>query len=590
MRPMVNSSTIQKVWHVLTSPQRKSAIVLLILMFVGMALEMLGIGLVVPAIALMVQGNFAARYPAIEPVLRWMGNPEPRVLLVGVMFSLTGVYFVKNLYLGFLAWRQARFSFGVQAVISQRLFSIYLHQPYTFHLQRNSAQLIHNVTGKVSDFIFNILIPVTNFLTEGLVLLGITALLFVVEPQGAAAVVLVIGGAAWAFQRNARRRVMRWGEAHQHHEALRIQCLQEGLGGAKDVKLLGREADFLARYELHNTMSSKTTQYQIVLQQLPRLWLETLAVMGMAILIFVMMSQGHSLSDIVPVLGLFAAAAFRLMPSVSRVLGAVQAMHYGRAAVNALYAELQFDTPVPQMQNDDGAVAVHEEVRLADVTYTYPGVHVPALAQITLSIKKGESVGFIGPSGSGKSTLVDIILGLLTPGAGQVIVDGQDIRGNLRAWQNQIGYVPQSIYLTDDTLRRNVAFGVPAERIDDEAVRRAIQSAQLEEFVNSQPEGLETVVGERGVRLSGGQRQRIGIARALYHDPDVLVLDEATSALDTATERGVMQAVTALHGNKTILIVAHRLSTVEQCDRLYRLERGIVVEEGEPSTMIARSN
>ena len=247
--------------------------------------------------------------------------------------------------------------------------------------------------------------------------------------------------------------------------------------------------------------------------------------------------------------------------------------------IDVLHTELALATP--EIADTHSSVTPFcAALGLNQVTYTYPGAAEPALKDISLTIKHGESVGFIGASGAGKSTLVDILLGLLTPNSGEVRVDGKNIQANLRNWQDQIGYVPQSIFLTDDTLRRNVAFGLPESQIDDTAITRAIQAAQLEEFVTSLPDGLETLVGERGIRLSGGQRQRIGIARALYHDPAVLVLDEATSALDIATEDGVMQAVTALQGSKTIIIVAHRLSTVTHCDRLYRLERGVVVAEG----------
>ena len=271
---------------------------------------------------------------------------------------------------------------------------------------------------------------------------------------------------------------------------------------------------------------------------------------------------------------------------VNRVLGAVQALRYGLPVINTLHEELQLDAPEPAAKTPTAPPPSSLKFALP-YHYTYPSAPTLALNQLALSIRKGESVGFIGPSGSGKSTLVDVILGLLAPDAGQVAVDGQDIQTNLRGWQDQIGYVPQSIYLTDDTLRRNVAFGLPDEQIDDVAVQRAIRAAQLEEFVTSLPDGSETIVGERGIRLSGGQRQRIGIARALYHDPAVLVLDEATSALDTATERGVMQAVRALHGTKTIVIVAHRLSTVEHCDRLYQLQEGRVADEGAPDRVLS---
>jgi ABC-type multidrug transport system fused ATPase/permease subunit len=288
---------------------------------------------------------------------------------------------------------------------------------------------------------------------------------------------------------------------------------------------------------------------------------------------------------VVPTLALFSVAAFRLMPSVNRVLGAVQTLRYSLASINALYEEFKLADPGPAVHNIDGTAFQHD-ICLIGINYTYPNSVAPVLNGLSITIQKGESVGFIGPSGSGKSTLVDVILGLLPPSTGQVAVDGQDIQQNLRHWQNQIGYVPQSIYLTDDTLRRNVAFGVPNEQIDDVAIQSAIQAAQLDGFVANLPDGLETLVGERGIRLSGGQRQRIGIARALYHDPAVLVLDEATSSLDTATESDVMQAITTLQGTKTIIMVAHRLSTVKQCDRLYQLGQGRVPVELSPSTML----
>ena len=562
---------------------------LLGLMFIGMVLEIFGIGMVIPAIVLLMQGDLVARYPTVVPVLEQLGNPSPQVLIVGIMLGLTGLYLVKNLFLAFLAWRQARLAFGVRVQISQRLFTTYLRQPYIFHLQRNSAQLLRNVITEV-DLFTGVLSSGMILLTEGLVLLGITSLLMVVEPLGTLIVVLVMGGATWGFHRITHAHIARWGQARQYHGGLRIQHLQQGLGGAKDVKLLGREDDFLARYRMHDTQSARAMQLHTTLQQLPRLWLELLVVAGLAILVLSMLAQGRDMASIVPTLGLFATAAFRLLPATSRVLGVMQSLRYSLPVINTLHEELKLAVPRPAAQNNNGMHVIQTNIRLSNISYTYPASPTPVLNGLSIAIQKGESVGLIGPSGSGKSTLVDVILGLLTPNAGQVTVDGQDIQQNLRAWQNQIGYVPQSIYLTDDTLRRNVAFGLSNEQIDDTAVQRAIQAAQLEEFVTSLPDGLETFVGERGIRLSGGQRQRIGIARALYHDPAVLVLDEATSALDTATEHGVMQAVDALHGTKTIIIVAHRLSTVEHCDRLYRLEQGRVIEEGKTSEILGLSS
>jgi len=571
-------STFRKIRDILTPAERDNALILLGFMLTGMMLETLSVGLVIPAITVLIQDDLATRFPFAVPLLDALGNPSPKKLIVAGMLTLVGVYAVKAIFLAFLAIKQTRFAFGVQAQLSQRLFTIYLRQPYTFHLQRNSAQLIRNVIDEVSVFTGNAMIPGMLICTESMVLLGVGSLLLLVEPLGALLVMLVLGGAAWGFHRIAHTRVTRWGRERLRHDGMRIQHLQQGLGGAKDVKLLGREDDFLAQYSVHNTQSAQMSQYQAALQQFPRLWLEFLAVTGMALLVLSMLAQGRDLPSIVPTLGLFAIAAFRLMPSVTRVLSSVQSMRYGLAVVGVLHEELKLTSPEVVTQPANGTAFQHE-IRLSNISYTYLGASAPSLNELSILVQKGEFIGIIGISGAGKSTLVDVILGLLPPHTGQVMVDGQNIQQNLRHWQDQIGYVPQSIYLTDDTLKRNVAFGLPNEQIDIDAVWHAIKAAQLEAFVLSQPDGLESIVGERGVRLSGGQRQRIGIARALYHDAPVMVLDEATSALDTETERGVMQTVASLRGDKTIIIVAHRLSTMEHCTRLYRVDNGKVVEE-----------
>lgn len=585
------SNSFSKIYSLLTSAKRRTAVILLGFIIIGTLFEVLGVGLLLPVIVLLVEDNLAASYPVIRPLLNALGNPSHEVQIQIIMIVLVGVYFVKNLYLAFLAWWQARFSVGLQVEISQSLFTLYLRQPYNFHLQRNSAQLIRNITGEVGQFISRAVNPVLNITSEILVLIGIVALLMVVEPLGALIVFSVLLTAAWLFHRSTRTRITQWGQMRQYHDGQRIQHLHQGLGGVKDVKLLGREADFLLQFHEHNSMSGQMAQFLEILQKLPRLWLEFLAVIGLALLVVIMLAQGREMSSIVPTMGLFAAAAFRLMPSVNRILKAVQSLRYGLPAVDNLYEDFQLSVPEskPDRESTDKSAVLQKQICLTDITYNYPDTENSALAKVTIKIQQGESVGFIGPSGSGKSTLIDVILGLLTPDSGQVTVDGQDIEQNLRAWQDQIGYVPQSIYLTDDTLRRNIAFGLPEDQIDDIAVKRAINAAQLVEFVSSLADGTETIVGERGIRLSGGQRQRIGIARALYHDPDVLVLDEATSALDTTTENGVMQAIMALHGKKTIIIVAHRLSTVEHCDKLYRLDQGTIIEQGTAKELLRSS-
>jgi len=577
-----------KIWKLLTSKQRRSAVYLLSLMMIGMVLETMGIGLVVPALTLVTESDIVSQYPVMQPLVNILGNPTHERLVVYGLLALVSIYAIKALFLVLLTWVQMKFVFGVQANLSQKLFESYLKQPYTFHLQRNSAQLIRNVVTETNLFTHTGLKSVMIFITEVLVLLGVSILLVFVEPIGTLIVVSVLGLAMWVFYMYTRGYLLRWGEARQHHEGMRIQYLQEGLGGSKEVKLLGQEDNFISQYQVHNSGSARVGQYKSVMQVLPRIWLELLAVFGLVILVLAMIWQGKSLGAVLPTLGLFAAAAFRLIPSANRIISAVQGVRFAVPVVETLFTEYQQIDKNTQLHRKT-KLQFDNSICIENLSYTYPDTNSPALSGVDVVIESGESVGLIGGSGAGKSTLVDIILGLLSPTSGAVKVDGVDIKNNTRGWQDQIGYVPQSIFLTDDSLRRNIAFGIPSGLINEDAIKRAISAAQLEEFVAKLPEGLDTIVGERGVRISGGQRQRIGIARALYNDPKILVLDEATSSLDMETERGVMDAVNALHGDKTLIIVAHRLTTVEHCDRLYRLDLGRVIGEGTPDTMLATS-
>ena len=574
----------QKLWHLLPESQHPVAIAMLGFMFVGMVMEMLGVGLMVPAVVLMTENDLVSKYPVVEPWLKRLGDPSQESLVIGGMLALVGVYAFKTLFLAFLTWRQAGFVSKIQSDISKRLFEGYMHQPYTFHLQRNSAQLIRNTLGHAASFSGAIQQGLL-LIMEVLVLAGISAVLLVVEPFGALLVVSVLGLTGWGFNRLTRNYILRWGEEFQSHEGFRVQHIQEGLGGVKDVKLLGRENDFFTQYGFHNLGSARIQKRQATLQAMPRLFLELLVVVGLAALVVIMIGQSKPVEMLVPVVSLFAVAAFRIMPSVNRLLNVFQGISFSLPVINTLYDEFQLLNAIKAPQSGQ-LLPFNNTLNLEQVSFQYPSAKGLALSNISISIPLGATIGFIGSSGAGKSTLIDVVLGLLAPTNGVVGVDGMDIQPNLRSWQDQIGYVPQFIYLTDDTLRRNIAFGLHADQISEEAVWRAIRSAQLEEFVNELPQGIDTVVGERGIRLSGGQRQRIGIARALYHDPAVLVLDEATSSLDLETERGLMKAVRALHGDKTILIVAHRLSTVEHCDYLYRLDKGKVAEEGETSVVL----
>lgn len=573
-----NITTFRMICKLLTPFQQRSAFWLLSLMMIGMLLEMLGLGLLIPAIIFLMKNDLTLNYPSTKPILEALGNPSQMELVIGSILLLVGVYLVKALFLAFLAWRQAKFTFvGVQAHLSKRLFRTYLFQSYTFHMQRNSAQLIRNATTEVNMFTTAITQSL-NIAAETLVIIGISLMLVVIEPVGSVIVLLVFVCVAWGFHRSTSSFATRWGFRRQHHDGQLIQHLQQGLGGIKEVKLYGREQDFLSKYHDNMSQVANACRFMNALQQMPRLCLEMLAVTGLAVLVLVMLKQGQDMESIVPVVGLFSASAFRLMPSANRIVSAIQSLRFNVPAVKTLYEELQ-NASSSRMQNAKKKLLLQHDINLSKINFTYPNAQQPAVKEVSLQIIKGETIGLVGASGSGKSTLVNIILGLITPSSGHVLIDSQDIQPCLRAWQNKIGYVPQFIFLTDDTMKRNIAFGIADEQISDTAVQRAIKAAQLMPFVNSLPEGLNTKVGERGVRLSGGQLQRIGIARAFYHDPQVIVLDEATSSLDYKTEQEVMKAIEAFRGRKTTLIISHRMRTLRCCDRIYHMKQGAIVKQ-----------
>ncbi|MEK7291829.1 MAG: ABC transporter ATP-binding protein [Actinomycetota bacterium] len=571
------------VWGILNRRERRSLLGILVLMLLGTVFETFSLGLVVPAVGLLTQPDYLQRFPAVDDFL---GNPSGSQFVIGAMVFLVVVYVAKTIFLIWSLWVQRGYSNAVTTRIGRQLFEIYLRQPYSFHLHRNSSMLIRNSQNS-SALMFGIIDPLLNILADSLVTLGLFVLLLILEPRGTIVTIIVFGLSAALFRRFTNQRIRRWGEAQNFHKGMILQHLQQGFGGVKDVKVLGRENHFVTEYAEHLTGNAVVLRRFSVAQALPRSGLEILTIVGLAVLVTTMVASGEDLTAILPVLGLFAAAAFRLLPAVNRVVNNLQIINVSRPMVDDLHHDLAL--PFEKSAIRSTHQNFNDVIEVRRVSFQYQSAPSAALSNVSLQVNRGEAVGLVGSSGSGKSTLVDVVLGLLTPQSGQVLVDKADIQLNLRGWQDQIGYVPQSIFLTDDTLRRNVAFGLPKDEIDDNAVRAAIRSAQLEDFVSTLPAGLDTVVGERGVRLSGGQRQRIGIARALYHNPAVLVLDEATSSLDTDTEHGVMQAVRALQGDKTVIIVAHRLSTVEYCDRLYRLEDARIVDEGPFHDVTGRS-
>ena len=547
-----------------------------------MFLEIIGVGLVIPAINLLIKSDIITEYPQLNPIMNYFNNPTHLQLIVIGMIVIVIVYLIKNLFISYFLWYQNNYSYGIQLSLAKKLYENYLYQPYAFHLRRNSAVLMRNIEESVS-FTQSAFQMTIIAISEVLVFFGIVILLLYIEPLGALIVGSVIGIVVLILNINLKKYFVGWGEKQIYYGAQIKQHLLQGLGGIKEVKILGREKNFLSLFYTHVSENTKINIIYNFLNSLPRLFFEFLSIAGLTSLVIIMIVQNHSMDEIIVTLGLFAMAAFRLMPSTNKILTSIQSLWLCKAGVEIVYDELNVANKVNKINgeilskkdnNYNFNISKGSFINLKNINFTYSLTNKLILDKINIKIKQGESIGFIGPSGSGKTTLVDVILGLLHPDSGEITLDGINIHKNLRSWQNQFGYVPQNIYLTDDTLRKNIALGLKEHEINEDSINKSIISSQLQEMVNNLPDGLNTMVGERGVRLSGGQKQRIGIARALYYDPEILVLDEATSSLDSETESGIVNSLKQIQGKKTIFIIAHRDSTVEHCDRLIRISKG----------------
>ena len=576
--------TFNKLFQILNVKQKTNFLIQFVLMIFGTGLEMLGIGILLPIIAIMSQGASAFKSNFVVSIANKLGIHSNQSLLMGVLILLIIINLIKMLFLGFISWKQNSFIYGLQAYFSQKLYFGYLHKNYVFHTQRNSSELINNCTMVISQFSGS-LMSILNVITEIFNLAGILVLLLIIEPLGSVMVFSILGIAAWIFYGFAKKKLYRWGNELTVHESMRIKHLQQGFGGLKEIKIFGKEKEFAEKYKWHSDITARINRNFQTIQALPRLWLEFLSIVGIFILINFMLLHGDSVLLVLPKLGIFTAAAFRLIPSMNKIISSMQNVRYAKQPLEVLCRELS----IINQKAENSSIQIksfQNSLKLNNISFRYPNAEKDSIKNLSLEIQKGETIGFIGTTGAGKSTLVDIVLGLLDPSNGVVFVDNVDIHSDIRGWQNQIGYVPQFIFLIDDTLRNNIAFGVPEANISEEAIERAVKLAQLDIMVNELPEGLDTNVGERGVRLSGGQRQRVGIARALYRNPSIIVLDEATSSLDVETESNVMDSIRSLHGTKTILIIAHRYSTIEHCDTIYKLQNGEIIQKGKPIELL----
>ena len=569
-----------KIFSIFTPKELRYCAFLVIVMMVGAVLEAIGIGAILPLISLMGQPDFLVQHPEIAGYAAKLGITTHTELIIGLSLLLIILYVLKNLYLAWQLRLQINFSISNQIQFSKELMANYLAKPYLFHLNHNTAVLLRNVNSGGVVIFSNILIPTFQLLTEIITALTIWLMLVFADPFTAIVVAGVMGGLIYTLLRSFRRRIAGTGQTQNAYAAAYVQAVNQGLGAIKETKVMRKEQFFLQEF-IHNYEKYGLANGQFMfLNQLPRIIIETLIVCALLFLIIEKMAMGYTPMEIVPLLGVLALAAFRLMPSANRIITLSNGIKFQLPLFNELYRELlaiksrKYHQRNLKMADLPPSLPFADVIRVEHLGFYYPGTLEEVLTDVSFSIPKGSFVGILGPSGAGKTTFVDILLGLFVPMRGRITVDGVDIRQKLRAWQANIAYVPQSIYLTDATIRENVALGEASDEIDDARVHKALAMAELDAFVNAQPKGIETMVGERGVKLSGGQRQRIGIARAIYQQPEVLILDEATSALDTETEKSITSTIMKFKGQITIIAIAHRISTLAECDFRVRFDSG----------------
>lgn len=549
------------------------AVGLLCMMLIGAALEMIAVALMFPLIETLANPNARPTMPIAAAIYRLTGSAPNTVFALWLLTFLVAFYAAKNIFFTLLFYLQNRFGFHKQSKISERLFSHYLNLPYTFHLQRNTSDLLRNLTHETEQIVWAVIIPGLTLITEALVALGLVGLLFYSSFQPAIVISSIFGVTGYLYYRFFRDSLARWGEARIRHDARRVRAIHEGLGSIKELKVLGRSSYFLIQHANSNRERALFASRYNLVQNSNLLLLEVLGISSLLILVGLHLAEGKPFETILPMMGVFAGSAFRLIPATNRIIGNFQQVQYAGPAIANLCQELsvtrqQVDGP------ETDVIEFHNKITLENLVFSYANTQKKVIDGASLVVEKGKTIGLTGASGVGKTTLIDIILGIVQPDRGHIFVDGKDIRSNLQSWQHHIGYIPQTVYLLDGTIRQNVAFAIADDKIDDARVIIALQDAQLMDYVATLPLGINTPVGELGKRLSGGQRQRIGIARALYHEPDILVLDEATSSLDTDTENDVVTAVGAMHGRKTVFIITHRSTTLKYCDAVYRLEDG----------------
>ena len=569
---------VQQLGYIFNKREKMKLAFILLIVIIGSFFELMGVTIFMPFIEILMDASVVRENKYLGFFYDLFGFTSEQYFLAGLTGVIIFIYVFKNAFLAMEKNTIYKFCYKTQMSISTRLLNAYMNEPYTFHLNKNVAELQRSMQ-EDTDLFTKGIIHILELIME-LTVCGVLGIyLFIVSKSIAVLVLIMLVLCIGVFTTISKRYSTKLGEQCQWYKGKLYQWMNQSLGGIKEVKILNREKYFITEYRKYFKKYVHGLRMNRLIAEMPRYFVEASCMSGILVAVLVKMFFGYNdITVYIPQLAVFAVAAFRLLPSVGKINVHVADILYSLPSFELIYHDLKEIEDAPEKRQESGIQwEFTKEIRVQDVTYCYPDSEQPVICQADFVIPKGKTIAFIGSSGAGKTTMVDIILGLLEPKEGAVLADGMNIHENPDVWHRELGYIPQVIYLSDDTIRNNVAFGVPEEEIDDKAVTAALKKAQLYDFVEGLADGLNTFVGDRGVRLSGGQRQRIGIARALYHDPEVLVLDEATSALDNETETAVMEAIENLQGMKTMIIIAHRLTTIRNVDVIYEVSDGKVV-------------
>lgn len=587
------ADVMKKMGYILNQRQVHISICVFLMTIVGATLETLGVSIIVPLVQSFIAADQLLQKPELAEIVQFLRIETSKQLIVWISGGVILIYILKNAFMVCLSYIRVKFATMVKRELSVKMMHSYMEREYAYFLNVNTEDVLRGIGYDVSG-VYEVLMQFFRIAAEFLTAGCICVYIFTADTMIAIGVVSVMGITLLLLLMLFRNRMKNVGNVFRKYTVEVNKCLHESFQGIKDVYIFHKEQYFIRHYEKMISMQQKAEVGKTMASESPAYVIEAVCVSGLILVVGMKFVLGGNSSDFVPQMAAFAIAAFRILPSIGKISAGFNQLIYSCPALNATYQHLQeVETFKEQYRvqkqvkgDPQQKVQFTESIEIKNLTWKYPQSEKLVMNDLSMSIQKGKSIAIIGESGAGKSTMADILLGLLVPDQGNIEVDGVSIYDEMESWKRTVGYVPQTVFLCDDTIRRNIAFGIPEDEIDEKRIRRAVEQAQLTQTIEELPHGLDTILGESGVRFSGGQRQRVAIARAMYYDPEILILDEATAALDNNTESAVMEAIDALHGYKTLIIIAHRLSTIRNCDIVYEIIDGKSVQRNKEKIII----